>query len=66
MDADFAAEILVIRLAKTGIIQRSILTSFKRGWNIPDRQLQSKPSEENHTASGIASNKNKAMKAATD
>ena len=64
MQIIFAAEILVIRLAKTYIIQRSILTSFKR-W-LPDKQIICKASrQQNHTASGIVSNK-KVMKAARD
>ena len=58
MQIIFAAEILVIRFAK--------MTSFKRGWNWPGRQIECKANrQQNHAASGIVSNK-KVMKAARD
>ena len=55
MQIVFAAEILVIRLAKT--IQRSIMTSFGVV-GIPDMQIVRKANrQQNHyTASGIVSN----------
>ena len=62
MQTTFAAEILVIRLARTSSSDLSRRVASVAG--IPDRQIVCKANrQQNHAASGIVSNK-KVMKAA--